>query len=222
MTSTQGTNRPTNRPSTIEERAAQAAAREQKLAALHQTLTEQITALASGPQWQAWLTVAARFHTYSLNNTLLILAQRPEATHVAGYRLWQTLGRQVNKGEKGLAILAPVTRTPGTPTGEPAEATDRLPTADTQTDPDSAPATGRSTLVAFRAAYVWDISQTTGDPLPEQPRPQLLAGQAPDGLWDHLAAQCETAGFTVDPATDRRRQRAERLHRLRQADSRRP
>ena len=49
----------------------------------------------------------ARFHTYSFNNVALIVAQRPEATRVAGYRAWQALGRQVRKGEKGMVIFVP-------------------------------------------------------------------------------------------------------------------
>lgn len=44
---------------------------------------------------------------------------------------------------------------------------------------------------------MWDVTQTSGDPLPDRPRPVLLAGQAPDGLWESLAEQCEGAGFTV-------------------------
>jgi antirestriction protein ArdC len=54
----------------------------------------------------------AWFHTYSFGNVLLILRQNPEATTVAGYRTWQTLGRQVRKGERGIQILAPVTYRP--------------------------------------------------------------------------------------------------------------
>src|SRR5215207_4464348 len=64
----------------------------------------------SGTYSTAWLRVAARFHSYSFSNTMLILAQRPDATQVAGYRAWQSLGRQVDKGERGIQILAPVTR----------------------------------------------------------------------------------------------------------------
>jgi DNA primase catalytic core len=188
------------RPTTPEQREKATRAREAKLAAAHQTLTEQVTALATGPQWRAWLDVAARFHHYSFNNTVLLLAQKADATQVAGYTLWQQLGRQVGKGEKGLVVLAPVIRrfddettddrrhagdggsgslVPGPVGGDPADA-------------------GRRRVVGFRPAYVWDVSQTTGDPLPEPPMPQLLAGQAPDGLWDALAAQCTAAGFTVD------------------------
>ncbi len=94
-------------PVTPAERARRDAAREEKLAALHEQLTEQVAALRSGDDWRAWLDFASRFHTYSFNNTLLIYAQRPEARAVAGYTAWQALGRQVVKGEKGIQILAP-------------------------------------------------------------------------------------------------------------------
>ena len=51
----------------------------------------------------------SKFHNYSFNNTLLIAMQKPEATLVAGYKAWQkNFNRHVNKGEKGIRILAPV------------------------------------------------------------------------------------------------------------------
>jgi hypothetical protein len=69
---------------------------EQKLEELHSRLADQIAQLTSGADWQAWLKVAARFHAYSFSNTLLILAQRPDATQVAGYRVavTRTSGRK--------------------------------------------------------------------------------------------------------------------------------
>ena len=122
------------------------------------------------------------------------MAQNPNATQVAGYNLWHDLGRHVVKGEKGLAILAPVTRraapevgTVGAETGGPA------PTATSMVEPEP----GVRKVVGFRPAFVWDISQTSGNPLPTPLMPVLLAGHAPAGLWDALQAQCETAGFTV-------------------------
>src|SRR5699024_9526998 len=57
--------------------------------------------------------------------------------------------------------------------------------------------TTRTKMIGLRPAYVWDVSQTDGDPLPEQPTPTLLSGQAPPGLWDGLAAQVEALGFTL-------------------------
>ena len=74
---------------------------------LHETLLTQVQALVDGDDWRQFLAVATRFHRYSANNIFLILAQRPDATRVAGYRRWQSLGGQVRKGERGIAILAP-------------------------------------------------------------------------------------------------------------------
>jgi len=81
----------------------------------------QIAIARVGEQWQAMLAAAARFHDYSWRNVVLILAQRPDARQVAGYRTWQSLGRQVRKGEQGIAVIAPVTyRTATRPATRPA------------------------------------------------------------------------------------------------------
>ena len=63
---------------------------------------------AHGAEITRYLRVLARFHRYSAHNCMLIVMQRPDATHVAGYRAWQALGRQIKKGAKGIAILCPV------------------------------------------------------------------------------------------------------------------
>ena len=57
-----------------------------------------------------YLGAMAKFPKYSLHNLMLILSQKPDATHVAGYRTWQQLGRFVKKGAKGILIFAPVVR----------------------------------------------------------------------------------------------------------------
>ncbi len=57
-----------------------------------------------------YLTMCARFHQYSFNNCILIYLQKPDATHVAGFHKWKEFNRFVRKGEKGIAILAPMTR----------------------------------------------------------------------------------------------------------------
>ncbi len=147
-----------------------------RLQAVHDQLTASVEALASSEAWAQMLAVAARFHRYSPNNVLLITVQRPEATLVAGYRTWQQLGRQVLRGEQGIAILAPVI---------------------TRADPEPDQETTGKVLRGFRVTHVFDVSQTDGKPLPET-GPSLLAGGSPRGLWDRLADQVHAAGFTLD------------------------
>src|SRR5262249_33643204 len=108
-------------------------------------LAAAIDSLVSSDSWTKWLESRARFHDYSLGNTLLIAFQRPDATQVAGYKTWQSMGRQVRKGEKGIAILAPmVRRVKDDETGEYRDVLDD---------------DGRR-IVRFRTVYVFDIAQT--------------------------------------------------------------
>ena len=79
--------------------------RRTEAAELHETIAQQVEALATSEAWAQFLAFAGKFHRYSLNNLLLILAQRENATQVAGYRTWQKLGRQVRKGERGIRIF---------------------------------------------------------------------------------------------------------------------
>ena len=109
---------------------------------------------------RTFLSTMAIFHRYSLGNTLLIMIQSPEATHVAGFRTWLKLGRSVRKGEKGIAILAPI---------GPRKTEDDEPGKD--------PKEGEERPVRFRVAYVFDIAQTEGEPLPAFARPEGEPGE---------------------------------------------
>jgi len=166
---------------------------EDKLAELHQQITEGVAALVGSDAWRAMLDTAARFHSYSLGNLLLIGMQAPAAARVAGFGTWQGLGRQVRKGERGIAILAPCTCRPKPaaqgPDGQPAPAAEAGGVA-------PAVEAGRRQVRGFRRVFVFDVAQTDGEPLPEV-APVLLTGQAPAGLWDHLASQVTRHGYTV-------------------------
>jgi antirestriction protein ArdC len=95
-----------------------------------------------------YLAAMARFHRYSLHNLILIVSQRPDATRVAGFHTWKQLGRNVQKGAKGIMILAPVVlrknREEGTSEADESKA-----------------------AVYFRAVYVFDQMDTEGKPLSE-------------------------------------------------------
>jgi DNA primase catalytic core len=176
--------------------ASRDSARAAKLEALHATLAEKIAAIRHGADWRNWLNVAARFHAYSFNNQILIAAQRPEATAVAGFEAWKALGRQVNKGERGIQILAPVLlrSAPEAPVTPQPAGVDRGGTESKMLDGEKRE---QIRIAAFRVVHVFDVEQTSGTPLPERPVPQLLLGQAPAGLWDALATQVSAQGFTL-------------------------
>lgn len=83
---------------TVEERKAEAVELHAKIAAGVESLTD-------SDQWEKYLSYCRSFHAYSLNNCLLVMAQMPEASRVAGFRKWQSVGRYVSKGQKGIRIL---------------------------------------------------------------------------------------------------------------------
>jgi len=136
-----------------------------------QQLTDQATAqliqsLERGESASLTRFIAAmgRFHRYSFGNVMLIITQRPDASRVAGFNTWRSLGRFVKKGEKGVVIIAPMMirkRDTESAGGEP---------SDTQP------------IVRFRAAHVFDVSQTDGDALPEPAR----VGGNPNGHTERL------------------------------------
>jgi DNA primase catalytic core len=196
--------RPKRRERTPAQQAAAAEARAQRLEDLHQTLADGVAAIRDGQAWADWLQVAGRFHGYSFNNQLLIAAQNPHATLVAGYQAWAAMGRQVRRGEKALYILAPVTRRGPRTDPDQASDVDELPETQRAADPGPDPATSPRAVVGFTAVAVFDVAQTDGDPLPTPPRPQLLEGQAPSGLWDALVATITARGYTVgrSPSAD--------------------
>jgi hypothetical protein len=122
----------------------------------------------------AYLGAMARFHNYSFGNILAIARQKPTATHVAGIRAWNQLGRFVKKGEKGVQILAPMVGY-------------RRRKDAAEQEPETRP---QSVLIGFRAVYVFDIGQTEGADLPEVDR--SITGQVGgnrDRLISFLAQQ---------------------------------
>jgi hypothetical protein len=183
--------------------------RDAKLAALQMKLADAIESLVTSVDWVRAVEFASRFRSRSFGNTLLIYLQHsdayaqgwvpePHPTYVAGFGQWKELGRSVSKGQSGYVIQAPVTaRFASTNPAEPGSWR-RLATRE-KAHPGE---TVRSRIVNTRPVYVWDVSQTTGEPIPERPRPQLLSGQAPAGLWDGLTSQVEAVGFTVTMVPD--------------------
>lgn len=170
-----------------------------KLEVLHQQLVDAVADLASSDAWMRMLEAAARFYDYSPSNILLITAQRPDATRVAGIRTWNSLGRHVNRGQRGIAILAPCIYRPS---GD-VLATGVLKTGAEGGRPQEPPTGDESTndslrvLRGFKVVHVFDVSQTDGEPLPDV-APRLLDGDAPQSLMDHLAGLATDAGYRLE------------------------
>ena len=87
---------------------ADARTEKQKVKEITDRLEEGLKELFESEKYKNYLSTMSKFHNYSANNIQLIAMQRPDATFVAGYKAWQkNFERHVNKGEKGIRILAP-------------------------------------------------------------------------------------------------------------------
>lgn len=122
-----------------------------------------VTDLFDSEKYKTWLTTMSKFHNYSLNNTILIAMQRPDATYVAGYQAWQDkFGRHVKKGEKGIQILAPCKYKKKQMVDMTAEG--GKPILDSQGKPMQEEVTVE--VPGFKVSTVFDISSTEGKELP--------------------------------------------------------
>ena len=138
-----------------------------------------IKELFESEKYMRYLSVMSRFHRYSVNNTMLIYMQKPDATLVAGYNKWKDqFERHVKKGEHGITIIAPI------PYKKKIE--------EQKLDPDTkAPILDKDGKIVteekeieipmFRPVKVFDVSQTDGKPLPELA--SSLSGNVPN--YDH-------------------------------------
>jgi antirestriction protein ArdC len=131
--------------------------------------------LLTSDGWRRWAESRATFHNYSMGNCMLIASQAPDATQVAGFRAWQSLGRQVRKGERAIAIMAPMSVKEKDASGD--ETGERM--------------------TFFRSVSVFDIAQTDGESLPEVPR-EPITGSSHARYLEPLIAHARSLGFSVE------------------------
>ena len=149
-----------------------------------------ITAIAEtrdGQRFLDYLNFCARFHRYSFRNRILIWCYQPDATFVAGYKAWPKMGRHVKKGGSGIPIFAPMT------------VKNRPGFAD-ETDDDPDDHSDEKTSLRFKVAYVYDVSQTEGDPLPNL---DTLAVDGETGLLGALEAFTRAQGIKLGYSSDK-------------------
>lgn len=128
---------------------------------VNETLEKSLSDIFSNDRFKDLLNVMANMKHYSLNNTILIVAQRPSATMVMGYKDWQKLGRYVQKGEKGISILAPSKRKIDMEKIDPATMKPYL-------DKEGKPITEKKDVITgFFNVKVFDVEQTDGKEIPQ-------------------------------------------------------
>ncbi len=164
------------RPFAVDREAAQAERRD-----LVARLENGFQRVQQTDEYRKYLDTVSRFHKYSIANTMLIWMQRPDATRVAGFHTWLTLGRHVRKGEKGIRIFVPIRRS------RTVTAIDEEP---------GKPEEQEIGELRFRAVSVFDISQTDGADIAQPPVSLLLGDDI--GLWQFLATIAQDEHLTID------------------------
>jgi len=163
--------------------------RQERIKQITDKLEQGVHQIFESDNYRAYLSTMAKFHSYSLNNTILIAMQKPGATLVAGYTAWQKdHDRHVKKGEKGIQIIAP----------SPYKVKQERDALDPKTGKPQMDAQGNPLKEiieverpAFKVATVFDISQTEGKELPSIGVNELSGGvEGYDALFDALKATC--------------------------------
>jgi hypothetical protein len=154
-----------------------------RIEAMRSEIDRALDELSDGDGWARYLEAVSRFHRYSFANTWLIVAQRPDATRVAGFNDWRDKhNRTVRRGERAIWVQAPMTKKV------------------VEVNPDSGAEREVSRVYGFRPVAVFDVSQTDGEPLPQAPLIEGDAdgeGSAPEGMMESLSALVEGDGFLI-------------------------
>jgi len=145
---------------------------QQKIQGYLETLALETDQARKSEEMQKYLNFIAKFHNYSPSNIFLIMLSKPDASHVAGFQAWKKMGRYVKKGEHGIPIFAPMIH---------------------KEDPDRDDSP--KVLSGFRVVYVFDVSQTDGEPLP--PVPDWKSPEKNAELNEKLIRFAESKGITV-------------------------
>ena len=155
--------------------ARERVSREERMSQIQEKLENGVREIFNSERYKEYISTMAKFPHYSINNCILIVAQCPEASYVCGYKKWQTdFNRVVNRNEHGIMIIAPVTY--------------KADVEETVYDSENHPVIGNDgkevtetvtkEFQGFRPAYVFDVSQTSGEPLP------TLVTMLSDGVKD--------------------------------------
>ena len=149
--------------------------REKRMSQIQEKLEAGVREIFESGKYEDYIATMSKFPHYSINNCILIVSQCPEATHVCGYKKWQTdFNRVVNRNEHGIMIIAPITYKADVE--EPVYDAESHPVVDANGKQVTETVTRE--FQGFRPAYVFDVSQTSGEPLPTLAN--MLSGSVED------------------------------------------
>jgi len=154
--------------------------REQRLTALRIRLQAAAQDVRTADDWVRCLRAAAQLPAETWANVLLISSRRPGASLVKGYEAWRAAGRHVNRDEQGIEIFS-IARQPEGKRRDPGD-----------------DGSSRSWREADQVTYVWDLSQTSGQPLPARAATSLPTGAVLPGLWEALRWLARREGYAVE------------------------
>lgn len=153
---------------TPQEKAAYYERKQAEINDIIKRINEGVQAVFESERYKEYLKFASKFTDYSARNTMLINLQKPHATFVASYGKWKMLGRQVNRGEKGIVIFAPVPHETNQCSKIQVPVFDKQGNQVFNKDGTAKTQTIEKPLtdISFKKVYVYDVSQTSGKEIP--------------------------------------------------------
>jgi len=152
---------------TPQQKAEYKAEKREEMQSLFKKIDDGVKAVFESDSYKKCLRYMSKFTNYSAGNCILIMLQKPDASLVAAFGKWKELGRTINKGEKGIAILAPMSF-------KSKELKEQLVKDSSGNQIYNADGSEKKekveveqTSIGFKKVYVFDVSQTSGEPIPE-------------------------------------------------------
>lgn len=130
--------------------------KKEKTKELFNKIIDGVTNIINSGEFEKFLKFSKNFHNYSFNNMILIFLQMPEATQVAGFKKWETMGRRLKKGAKGIKIIYPMKR----------KQTIKLNNQECILENEEQKEEKTIEYMSYAYTYVYDISQTIGENMP--------------------------------------------------------
>lgn len=130
--------------------------KKEKTKELFNKLVNGVTNIIKSGEFEKFLKFSKNFHNYSFNNIVLIFSQMPEATQVAGFKKWESMGRRLKKGAKGIQIIYPIKK----------KQTVKLQNQESIIENEEQKEEKTVEYMSYAYTYVYDISQTFGENMP--------------------------------------------------------